>query len=674
MQTMVIRIGEVAEEDGSRYYPVSLHIDDGNTPDWAEQPVARVSLPADLPSAKDHPDLDLSSIQRALRTDNAPPPTLMAIGRYLYQLLAENAVGAAWTKATEAYQAAANGSGRLRTFFDVRPAELRALPWELMARSNGRQLFLDEDHLCVRGRYDPGPAEPMLVPLRLLVAVGDPHDTMLRADDEVDAIWRATRDHPGEWHVEVLWGPTQNGFAKCYKQVRPHIFHFIGHSGMSPYNHFPALEFRPADGTKTWFLHSQIIANMPKAAAPRLVFLNSCRTTEPLADEEIEERLEGAIGVAGAFEDLGSRAVLAMQADIPSDPAVRFTREVYRRLAEGEAIDVAVRGGRERVFEAETDPRDWALPSLTVSGNPESLLSVRLGLAREVARRLIDERYSDVKALVDRTAEHRRLWGGVDCDKPPSSVLLVTGDHQVGKSALVKSCLFTWNLRGVQAVYVDLKTFGGNVNWLNVVRVIRDGLATCLPERAAEPIRRFNHDLAYRCKGLEPELPLEAGGRTDDGGLWAPGTEHEPELRAAVFAAARRMLEEVAGAEPLLLAVDHLAAGLADDIRNQIVPWLLLPIAEGQVDHVSVILVESSDRTQELLPDRLRRAETVITVHPFTRDVHFFRQYGALTRRPFADTYRQIAEALQNKHDLTMMPCEFGFLAGLVPESEEVNW
>ena len=141
-----------------------------------------------------------------------------------------------------------------------------------------------------------------------------------------------------------------------------------------------------------------------------------------------------------------------------------------------------------------------------------------------------------------------------------------------------------------------------------------------------------------------------------------------------MFAAARRMLQEVAGAEPLLLAVDHLAAGLADDIRNQIVPWLLLPIAEGQVDHVSVILVESSDRTQELLPDRLRRAETVITVHPFARDVHFFRQYGALTRRPFADTYRQIAEALQNKHDLTMMPCEFGFLAGLVPESEEVNW
>jgi hypothetical protein len=38
MQIMVIRIGEVAEESGSRYYPLSLHVDDGNTPDWAEQP------------------------------------------------------------------------------------------------------------------------------------------------------------------------------------------------------------------------------------------------------------------------------------------------------------------------------------------------------------------------------------------------------------------------------------------------------------------------------------------------------------------------------------------------------------------------------------------------------------------------------------------------------------
>jgi hypothetical protein len=143
MNRIVIRIDEAAEEDGNRYYPVSLHADDGNTPDWAEQPAARALLPADLPSAKDHPDLDLNSIQRALRTDNAPPPMLMAIGRYLYQLLGERH-GSRMDRGRRGLPGrAANGSGRLRTFFDVRPPELRALPWEPMARSNGRQLFLD---------------------------------------------------------------------------------------------------------------------------------------------------------------------------------------------------------------------------------------------------------------------------------------------------------------------------------------------------------------------------------------------------------------------------------------------------------------------------------------------------------------------------------------------------
>jgi len=667
MKTMIIRIGEAADENGSRYYPLSLHIDDGNTPAWAERPVADMALPANLASA---PDLDVSTIQPALLTVNAPQQTLTRVGQYLYQLLAENAVGAAWIEAAEAYQTGANGSGRLRTFFDVRPPELRALPWELMARSNGMQLFLDEDHVCLRGRYDPGDTRQMLVPLRLLVAVGAPGDTKLRADDEVDAIWAATRDYPGEWHVEVLWGPTDHEFFKCFKQVRPHIFHFIGHSGMSLYNQSPALEFSPA-GAKTWFLDSQKIVNLPKAAAPRFVFLNSCRTAEPLAAAEIKEHLRGTIGVAGAFEELGSRAVLAMQADLPSDPAVRFTGEVYRRLADGEAIDVAVRGGRERVFEAETDPRDWALPSLTVRGNPDSLLSVRLGLARDVARRLIEERYGDVRSLVDRTAERWQLWGGVDCDKPPYSAVLVTGECQVGKSALVKSCFCTWNLRGDQAVYVDLKLFdpnrpGRTLDWLNVVRAIRNGLKHCLSERAAEPIRRFDHDLAYWREGLDPGPLPEAGGRTDDGGLWAPGTEREPELREAVFAAARRMLAEVAGAKPLLLAVDHLAVGRDDDIRNEIVPRLLLPIAGGEVEHVYVVVVESRDRVQELLPDRLRRDEATITVPPFTRELWLFRQYGALTRRPFAGMWQGMAKEALNGGNRTMMPGVLPDLAAVV--------
>jgi CHAT domain len=674
MQTMVIRIDHEAGKQPDRYYPVSLHIDDGGAADWASRPVAEMRLPVDLPCPAGSPALDATTIQRFLLSGQAHDGTLTTVGNYLYRLLAENPVGAAWAKAAKAYQAGRNPSGHLRTFFDVRPYELSALPWELMARGDGAHLFLDESNVCVRGTYLPAAVEPMPVPIRLLVAVGNPHETDLRAYDEVDAIWSAIGDHPGEWHVEVMWGPTQDELFECFKQVRPHIFHFIGHSGTSAYGNHPALEFRSAANDQTWDLTSYMIVNMPKHALPRFVFLNACRTTEPLADDRIEEFQKAVLGVASAFDHLGSHAVLTMQADIPSDPAVRFTREVYRRLADGEAIDRAVRGGRERLFQSGTVSGDWALPCLTVRGNPDNVFSVKLALAPDVARQLINDRYRDVISLVDRTAEHRKVWGGADCGGLPSGALLVTGEGKVGKSTLVSSCLFTWNLRGCQAVYVDLRLPRRTLNWLDVVRQIRDGLATRLPGAAAEPLRRFNHDLAYLRDGLDPEPLPPVGGRTDDGGLWLPATEREPELREAVFASVRHMLEEAAGGEPLLLAVDHLGAGLPDHIRNEVVPRLLEPIAEGAVDHVSVVVVETTDRAEDLLSQRFHALAVTIRILPFARTypqaVRFYRQFGALTRRPFTGEWQKIAEILAQRTDPSMMPGELITLAAILPAAE----
>jgi CHAT domain-containing protein len=684
MPTMVFRVDKrVNEQTQEHLYVLSLHIDDGRNRDWAEQPVAADSIPAKLP-APAGPGLNIAAVQHALTADHVPGAMLRGAGGYLYDLLASSQVGTAWAQAVERFQHHQNGSGPLRTFFDVRPPELSALPWELMMRHNMTHPFLDDRHVCVRGSYRQAAelAEkvaavpvPVPVPVRLLVAVGDPDDSALRAEDEVDAIYSGLRDHPGEWHVEVLWGPTQQQFSACFKAVRPHVFHFIGHSVMSAYDGMPTLEFQPGGGQTGWNLDDYQIMNTYREFAPQFVFLNSCRSSDhAYGDNERAQSREAALGVARAFQEIGTEAVLGMQADIPSEPAVRFSQAVYGLLADGSPVDVAVRDARKSLFNLEQEPvpRAWALPSLTVCGDPDRVLARQLALTREVARQLIRERFCEIGSMVDRTAEHRELWGGSDCGRLPAPAVLVTGAERVGKSALVKSCLFTWSLRGCRVAYVDLRPPRRTLDWLDILRQVRDSLVAFLPERAAEPARRFSHELAYRKEGLDPEPLPEAGGRTDDGRRWLPATEQEPELREATFASARAMLEETAGGEPMLLAIDHLAAGLSDAVRDKVVPRLLMPIAEGVVGQVSVAVVETTGKAEELLSPPFRARAAQVVVVPFPRSIHFYRQFAALTGRPYDGEWRRFSEILIDRGSAGMLPEEFQGLVALV-KSGEVN-
>ncbi len=666
MQTMIIRIGDLAEGQG---YPLSLYVDDGQNADWEHSPVAEDWLPADLP-APPAPIADVAAVRRALIDGQRDSGRLDVVGQYLYGLVAGGTVGQAWARAVSEFRK--DGPASLRTFFDVRPAELSALPWELMMSGDGTHLFLDKGNVCVRGRYLP-PDTAYRAPMRLLVVVGNPHDHSLRAEDEVDAIWSALRGHPCEWHVEVMWGPTKAELIERFRQVRPHIFHFVGHSVISAYDPSPALEFRPKADEVTWELTKGQIVDTLRDAAPRLVFLNSCRSTAGVGGSA--ESIKAVSGVAGAFSQLGTPAVLAMQADIDSGSAVAFARRVYHGLANGDPLDTAVYGARDHLS-VHAEPLDWALPSLTVHGNPDSIVSMQLAMKHDAIRQLIDERYQLVRPLVDRTEEHRMVWGGIDCDEPPARAVLVTGRRLVGKTTLVMSCLFTWALRGSRVAYVDLRaprpSKSKKLHWVDILRRVRDGLATCLPDHATEPLRRFNHDFAYLKEGLDPPPLPPTGGRTDDGKPWNPASEREPELRRAVFKAACLMLEEVAGAEPLLLAIDHLERGMPYDVSDNLVPYLFVPIAEGQVSRVSVVVAGAESEMEALPSQKFRPVKIMVT--PFPRTIHIFRQFGALTCRPFVGRWRHFAEGFvtypRAGEETELMPEELSVLASIVASSE----
>ena len=69
-------------------------------------------------------------------------------------------------------------------------------------------------------------------------------------------------------------------------------------------------------------------------------------------------------GVATALVRAGVPAVLAMQFPISDQAAIAFSREFYRRLASGDALETAVTEGRLLISRRDPESLEWATPVL----------------------------------------------------------------------------------------------------------------------------------------------------------------------------------------------------------------------------------------------------------------------------------------------------------------------
>ncbi|GAB1817490.1 CHAT domain-containing protein [Herbidospora sp. RD11066] len=525
-------------------------------------------------------------------TGDGSPQGRRALGRALFDLV---------------HDASLSGA----VYLDVQDPELRALPWELMIGPDGKRPFLAEG--WVRGAPRPCARGDIMVPIRLLVVLGNTADPALLAREEADAIRRSLRGRHGAWHVEVLDQPTPREFFDRMDAVRPHVLHFVGHSGVHPLEGLPMLEFNGPAGAKG--VSADVIVNSIKEP-PRLVVLNACRTGYGATE---------AIGELG--DAFGAGAVITMRDEIASAPAVVFAEHLYDALASGATVGEAVRVARS-VMHREGLP-EWEAPSLVVRHAAEEVLPWRFGVDDATALDLA-ELYAGVAMAVDRTAERWRLWGGVDSDAPPHRAMLVGGGSGVGKSSLVRSCVFTWRLRGCTAVYVDAGALrdGRNVPWLDVVRALADALPE-LPGAA-----RFRHHLVHLRQGVRPP----AGSfQPDDLGPWEAANESEPQLREALFEALRALLSE---AGRVTIALDHL--GLVPELTETLVPGLLLPVLDQRLSDVSVIVVADDEKVLGGFAGRAQRLD----VKPWDRDrtEEIFREFGARANRLFEGTWRGASE------------------------------
>jgi hypothetical protein len=654
VRTLVIQIGDA----GDAGYPVKLFFDDGSD-GWRETPRAEGTVPAELPDPALPPvpgqpaaEGGEPAVPEALRSAllHAAQPAHDLLGRvgvYLYELLTAGQgvapVAAAWDELRAAYPGEVPPSEGLLTVFDVRPAALRQLPWELLNR-DGERLFADAGNPCVRGRFpfkDP-PAADELAPLRVLLVVGDLNDPKLAAGEELAALASAIAGCGGRIHHEELVGPSREELFERVRLLRPHVFHFIGHGRLSPGTRVPVLELvQRSTGERRELEHDDVRTGF-KHTVPRLVVLNACRTSETLVQA-------GVWSVADAFVKLGAAAVVSMQGDVDAGAAVRFTGALYTALGRGTPVDQAVAAGRTAIWE-ETGlkRRDWALPSLHLAVEPARVLGVGwLPAERLSALEKLPE-LRELRTFVDRGHERRTLWWGVDDPSPrlpgagaapAGGLALVTGRAGAGKTSLTRSCLLTCSVRGRRVAHVDL---GGErrKDWLGVLYAIRDGsgrtgLQGALPAAA---FGRFNHEVGWLAKGEEP--PPAPAGPPEPAGVaprppFTAESEHAPAYIERIFALFREALRAAAGDQPLIVALDHLDGVLDDHVTRYLAPLLLRPALDGGLAPVRLIVV-LDDREVGLVPDDLREAAWTVPVPRFPGDAFtaLVREYVARKGHP----------------------------------------
>ena len=622
MRTVILRIDQ-ANGDG---FPLTLlEVSEGG---GRLDPQVTAVLPADAPglAAADH---------RALMLEELGASNRFAVaGDELFAVLAQGAVG----EQLRALRGA-------RIYFDIRPRHLRRVPWELMRRDE-LPLFAAEDAACAR----VGPqsdfaasADTERWPLRILVVDGSRPDDPIGADEELVELQVALRPIAGLVDLEILRRPTVAAVEQAYGQLRPHVFHFIGH-GVATEDGAGALQLRDEDSEhdedEDW--PGDAIREQLRGWRPNVAIVNACRSAN-------HDDHDGVWDVSDAFVDIGVPAVIGMQGDIPITAATTFTRALYGALASGQELDLAVRSARQRLRAGKGRMlRDFGLPVLHLSRPANAVLS--LGHAVPEDERIVLERtrWNDLRAFVDRTAERRRVWRLAEppCVASPDAateldLLFVAGARGAGKSALVRSCLRTLELAGSNVGYVGLG--GRTVTFLDVLRAFRDVLEASPVHgaRNADAFRAFNHAVNHLLDGHAP--PALPEGPIADRNVAFPDREPgPPDIIARLFAAFRGSLQATADKdEPLLLALDGLSHLEASDVPR-LVTELLEQIALRHVPGVRMLLV---DREPDVIPHTLNAHVSALRLTPFDRDEFCDLARLSLRQAGFRD-YPQLGQAI----------------------------
>ncbi len=580
-------------EDGEDRWPLRLFVDNGSE-DWLTVPVETADIAALTAE-------ELERMRTLVLEEDQTSPEFEQVGATLYRLLGEGAIGSAWE------QAAAASDGRARLLMDIRPDALSRLPWELMRRGP-RALAADIDSPFARvSKSFPGAAElrPVRWPLRVMVVVGSaPDDERVAAESELAGLRTAFRRMCGLLDMEILHQPSRDRVQSCYGQLRPHVFHFIGHGSVEEGRGQLELFNADRDENVPW-TSAEILMDLA-GWQPRLAILNACRSTS------LEEQV-GAWRVAQAFIELGVPGVIAMQGDIKGEAGAAFTGGLYRSLVNGQPLDAAAAAGRAAITRAGSiDRRDFALPSLTVSAPPEQVLRTCFAVPSQ-HRHSVELRHRKLRGFVDRSVERRGLWRRIDPapDEPEADgdsgvvdAIAILGGSGVGKSELARWCVGTCQLHGGNAAYVELSR-DARLTFLHVLHLIRKELEDSVVHGERNRAAFENWRVMLRAAGVE----------TGNGERRPPA----PDAIETIFTTFGDALKSAAAESPVLIALDHVS-GVQDENWDFLCKLLLVPVAQHRLENVRFIIVLSDEQRDGWLSDDTQNLTEQVELRAFKPD------------------------------------------------------
>ncbi|WP_405535802.1 CHAT domain-containing protein [Streptomyces sp. NBC_00075] len=618
-------------------------------------------------------------------------------GERLYSALLGGELAERWAE----LRSGASAGSPLRVRIDIGPPELRPLPWELLRHQNQWLWRRPELRWRRGGVDDPPSAEPTeLGPLRVLVVVcNPPHDDRLLAEQELASISSAVERSPGRTHLEPLDAPHDAAeLADRIDTLRPHIVHFIGHGMARPGAGSPVLVFVPAhEGVDDWELTAEAIADLTDWK-PMLVVLNACHAGKADAADWIG-------GMAQAFLDAGTRAVVSMQGDIASDSAVAFSTKFYEELGHSHPLDDAVAAARSHLAKRTGNTGSWALPVLLTRCAPDQVLRINCLPPPDSSLDDIDncKQYVELSRFVGRSDERREAWWTLD--RPFASaggkerpVLVIGGYSQTdsgrtgrsGKTWLANWCLITWFLRGHHVVSVDLRTplrpppevpdinpYARYKDWLSALRLIRQEATSSeqlcrLPETAFGTFNAVLNHLTgaatLPCGELEP---AEDEWKRFDDEIGDPYDKR----KEAIFEAFRDALSTLTDGRPLVIALDHAESVMPAAFTDVLYKWLVRPVAYGHASPLRLIVVARDPWLNAVLPEADSHMLGRVSVCDFDSDqfTRLTRAYGRRLGVPPDDGFEALLEILRDRQGPYFDVETFDRLTGLLRDWREAR-
>jgi hypothetical protein len=304
------------------------------------------------------------------------------IGVSLYQSLFQGAIAGILARTEGLAANRSDGGVRIRMNFNLLEggtAALAALPWELMRKPGETDPLLVSTQTVLVRSLDVNRVvapRPIEGPLRVLLIRANPKGTAaLDLSREGELIGRSLSELPGVVVDEV--DPVEDKIFSQLANAAYHVVHYMGHGDFAATKGgMLLLEDDAGNAVPT---SAKAFAHLLRDEPLRLVFLNACDTgaTPQIAD------LHPFAGVAAALVANGVPAVVAMQFPITDRAALTFSKVFYKRIAAGDAVDVAVAQGRSALYLAavraggDDAGGEWATPVLYMRAEDGAVLGGR---------------------------------------------------------------------------------------------------------------------------------------------------------------------------------------------------------------------------------------------------------------------------------------------------------